>query len=159
MFFYQVRYLDSHLRWCDLIRPEQNLQGWKGQETEAFAFRNASICDRKLVEGKIYYGIAFGSQKHLPSCVLKNVFEVEQGPEGTAKYWFMEACIPLYLVKEYEKFKGIVPSDKEHSNLAPQLRSRLVKVSSKDIFFYLTCKRDKLNIFTCSICQLGISVR
>ncbi|KAF7823287.1 DDT domain-containing protein PTM-like [Senna tora] len=155
----QVRYLDFHLRWSDLIRPEQNLQDGKGQESEASAFRNAIICDKKLVDGKICYGIAFGSQKHLPSRVMKNVIAVEQGLEGMENYWFLEAYVPLYLVKEYEKAKHFVPSDKEHINLTSQLHRRQSKFSSKDIFFYLTCKRDKLDILSCSVCQLAVSVR
>ncbi|RDY08013.1 DDT domain-containing protein PTM, partial [Mucuna pruriens] len=63
----QVRYLDFHIRWSDLIRPEHNLQDGKGQDTEASAFRNANIRDKKIAEGKIFYRVAFGSQKHLPS--------------------------------------------------------------------------------------------
>lgn len=90
---------------------------------------------------------------------MKSVIEIEQGPEGMEKYWFSETSIPLFLVKEYEKRKDRVPSDEEHLNLASQLHSRQLKATCKDIFFYLTCKRDKLDILSCSVCQLGISVR
>ncbi|KAI4334293.1 hypothetical protein L6164_019003 [Bauhinia variegata] len=152
----QVRYLDFHLRWSDLIRPEQNLQDGKGQETEASAFRNANICDKKLVEGKLLYGIAFGSQKHLPSRVMKNIIEIEIGPEGREKYWFSEARIPLYLVKEYEEGMVKVPLDKGNLNLASKLSQKRLKASCGDIFFYLVCKRDKLDMLSCSVCQLGV---
>ncbi|KAG4979921.1 hypothetical protein JHK85_033879 [Glycine max] len=152
----QVRYLDFYLRWSDLIRPEQNIQDGKGQETEASAFRNANICDNKLVEGKSCYGIAFGSQKHLPSRVMKNVVQVEQDPEGKEKYWFFETRIPLYLIKEYEEGNGNMPCNEEHLNTASELlHRRRLKAICKDIFFYLTCKRDNLDVVSCSVCQMG----
>ncbi|XP_020231011.1 DDT domain-containing protein PTM [Cajanus cajan] len=152
----QVRYLDFHIRWSDLIRPEHNLQDGKGQDTEASAFRNANIRDKKIVEGKIFYRVAFGSQKHLPSRVMKNV-EIEQGPEGKEKYWFSEMRIPLYLVKEYEVRNGKVLPDKEYLHTF-QLHKRRYKATYKDIFFYLTCKRDKLDMLSCSACQLGVLI-
>jgi hypothetical protein len=154
---HQVRYLDSNLRWSDLIRPEQNIQDGKGQETEASAFRNANICDKKLVDGKICYGIAFGSQKHLPNRVMKSVVEKEQISEGKEKYWFSETRIPLYLIKEYEEGNEKAPCE-EHCSGASQLNRRQLKGTCKDIFFYLRCKRDNLE-FSCSSCQMGISIR
>ena len=157
---HQVRYLDFYLRWSDLIRPEQNIQDGKGQETEASAFRNANICDNKLVEGKSCYGIAFGSQKHLPSRVMKNVVQVEQDPEGKEKYWFFETRIPLYLIKEYEEGNGNMPCNEEHLNTASELLyRRRLKAICKDIFLYLTCKRDNLDVVSCSVCQMGLLIR
>ncbi|TKY48606.1 Nucleosome-remodeling factor subunit BPTF [Spatholobus suberectus] len=153
----QVRYLDFHIRWSDLIRPEHNLQDGKGQDTEASAFRNANICEKKIAEGKIFYRAAFGSQKHLPSRVMKNV-EIEQGPEGKEKYWFSEIRIPLYLVKEYEVRSGKVQSDKEYLHITYLLHKRKLKGTHKDIFFYLACKRDKLDMLSCSVCQLGVLI-
>lgn len=152
----QVRYLDFHIRWIDLIGPEHSFQDGKGQDTEASAFRNANICDKKLAEGNFYYGIAFGSQKHLPR-VMKNV-EIEQGPEGK-KYWFLETRIPLYLVKEYEVSNEKAPSQNELSNIASQLHRKRLKAICKDIIFYLTCKRDKLDVLSCSVCQLDVLFR
>lgn len=154
---HQVRYLDFHIRWIDLIRPEYNFQDGKGQDTEASAFRNANICDKKVVEGKTFYGIAFGSQKHIPSRVMKNV-EIDQGPEGK-KFWFSETRVPLYLVKEYEVSNVKEPSHKDHLNIASQLHKRRLNAICKDIFFYLTCKRDKLDTLPCSVCQLGVLLR
>ncbi|CAJ1979192.1 unnamed protein product [Sphenostylis stenocarpa] len=156
----QVRYLDFYLRWSDLIRPEQNIQDGKGQETEASAFRNANICDTKLVEGKNCYGIAFGSQKHLPSRVMKNVIEIEQGEEGKEKYWFAEARIPLYLVKEYEEGNGNVSyNEEQHLNNASELHRKQLKAICKDIFFYLICKRDKLDVVSCTVCHMVVLIR
>ncbi|KAK4409035.1 DDT domain-containing protein PTM [Sesamum angolense] len=100
----QVRYLDFHVRWNDLVRPEQTPADGKGPDTEASAFRNAFISDKKTVEHEIRYCIAFGSQKHLPSRVMKTIAEVEQIlDDGKERYWFSETRIPLYLIKEYEE--------------------------------------------------------
>ncbi|GFZ12846.1 PHD finger family protein [Actinidia rufa] len=88
----QVRYLDFHVRWNDLVRPEQNLQDGTGQETEASVFRNAFVCDKKNVANKIIDGVAFGDQTHIPSRVLKNIVEIEQSQDGRQKYWNAVKC-------------------------------------------------------------------
>lgn len=154
-YLHQVRYLDLYLRWSDLIRPDQNIQEGKGQDTEASAFRNANICDKKLVEGRSCYGIAFGGQKHLPSRVMKSIVEIEQCTEGKEKYWFSETRIPLYLVKEYEAANEKVVCDKEYCNDASQLHRR----PCKDIFFYLACKSEKMDMVPCSACGTTFSIR
>ncbi|OIV99294.1 hypothetical protein TanjilG_17104 [Lupinus angustifolius] len=155
----QVRYLDSYLRWNDLIRQEQNTQDGKGQEPEASTFRNSNICDKKLVEGKCCYGVVFGSQKHLSSRVMKNVVEIEQDSGGKEKYWFSEAHIPLHLVKEYEECNTKVPSGEGCLNFVSHLHKRRLKAKCKDIFSYLACKRDNLDMFSCSACHMGVSFR
>ena len=156
---HQVRYLDFHLRWSDLLRPEQNLQDGKGPETEASAFRNAVVCDKKIVEKRIRYAVAFGNQKHLPSRVMKNIIEIEQSQDGKDKYWFSESRIPLYLIKEYEESvnKVLLQPIEEPLNVTLKSQRRL-KGSRRDIFFYLTCKRDKLDVCSCSSCQLDVSL-
>ncbi|CBI17094.3 unnamed protein product, partial [Vitis vinifera] len=153
----QVRYLDLHIRWGDLVRPEQNIQDVKGPETEASAFRNAFICDKKIVENKIRYGVAFGNQKHLPSRVMKNIIEVEQIQDGNDKYWFYEMRIPLYLIKEYEEsVETLLPSDKQPSNVLSKLQRLQLKASRRDIFSYLMRKRDNLDKCSCASCQLDV---
>ncbi|CAK9150506.1 unnamed protein product [Ilex paraguariensis] len=154
----QVRYLDLHLRWSDLVRPEHNLQDGKGQESEASAFRNAFICDKKIMENKIRYGIAFGNQKHLPSRVMKSITEVEQNHDGMEKYWFFETCIPLYLIKEYEeKMENIsLPVIDKSTSVLSQMQKRQLKASRTDIFSYLSRKRDNLDICCCVSCQLDV---
>ncbi|KAA8544185.1 hypothetical protein F0562_022179 [Nyssa sinensis] len=154
----QVRYLDLHVRWSDLIRPEQNLQDGKGPETEASAFRNAFIRDKKIVEEKIRYGVAFGNQKHLPSRVMKNIIEVEQSQDGKEKYWFPDMRIPLYLIKEYEENidKTILPLAEQPMNALSKLQRWQLKASRKDIFTYLSRKRDKLDKCSCASCQLDV---
>ncbi|XP_022140394.1 DDT domain-containing protein PTM-like [Momordica charantia] len=156
----QLRNLDFHLRWSDLVRPEQTLQDMKGQETEASIFRNASIIDKKVVDNKITYGVAFGSQKHLPSRVMKNVIEIEQKQDGKVAYWFLENCIPLYLVKEYEEgsIQVNLPSATEYQNCL-QSRRRQLKSYQREIFFYLTCRRDNMGLLSCSSCQLEVPIR
>ncbi|XP_057955808.1 DDT domain-containing protein PTM isoform X2 [Malania oleifera] len=157
----QVRYLDLHVRWSDIPRPEQNLQDSKGPETEASAFRNAFICDKKIVDNMIRYGVAFGNQKHLPSRVMKNIIEVEENQDGKDKYWFLEIHIPLYLIKEYEErsVEVLLPSDGKPSNGLSVLQRRQLKASRRDIFSYLARKRDNLDMCSCASCQLNVFIR
>ncbi|KAF2321699.1 hypothetical protein GH714_001605 [Hevea brasiliensis] len=154
----QVRYLDLHVRWSDLVRPEQNIQDGKGPETEASFFRNAIICDKKTEENKIRYGVAFGNQKHLPSRIMKNIIEIEQSAYGKEKYWFFETQVPLYLIKEYEEKadKVFLPSAKKSLNELSELQRRQLRASRKDIFLYLAYKRDKLERCSCASCQCDV---
>lgn len=152
----QVRYLDLYVRWNDLVRPELSAQDAKGPETEASAFRNAYVCDKKIVENETRYGVAFRSQKHLPSRVMKTVIEVEQSQDGKEKYWFAETRIPLYLIKEYEEHCMKEASVNMPVNALAKLRSRHSKVSRKNVFSYLVRKRDKCEMQDCSVCKLDV---
>ncbi|KAJ6403110.1 hypothetical protein OIU84_015099 [Salix udensis] len=157
----QVRYLDFHVRWTDLVRPEQNLQDGKGSETEASVFRNAVICDKKIEEKKTRYGVAFGNQKHLPSRIMKNIIEIEQSENRKDKYWFSEMHVPLYLIKEFEESldKVIPPPAKMPSNELSVLQRRQLKDSRRNIFSYLASKRDKLDSCSCASCQYDVLIR
>lgn len=157
----QVRYLDTNIRWSELVRPEQNVQDVKGPETEATVFRNASICDKKIIDNKVRYGVAFGNQKHLPSRVMKNVIEVEKTEDGNEKYWFHEARVPLYLTKEYEEslHRVHVPSIKKPSKKISKLQKKQLKASRADIFSYLASRRDNTEKCSCASCHLDVLLR
>ncbi|XVF19795.1 hypothetical protein REPUB_Repub11eG0141600 [Reevesia pubescens] len=157
----QVRYLDLHVRWNDLVRPEHNIPDGKGTETEASVFRNAIICDKKTVESKIQYGVAFGNQKHLPSRVMKNIIDVEQTEDRKEKYWFLITHIPLYLIKEYEErmSNDFLPSVKKPLSELSDLQRRQLKASRRIIFAYLTSKRDKSEKCSCASCQMDVLLR
>lgn len=160
----QVRYLDHHIKWSDLVRPEQNVQDAKGPETDLFAFRNAHICDKKVVDNKIIYGVTFGHQKHISSRLMKSAIEKEEIQDGRDKYWFSETRVPLYLIKEYEEKteKSCMPSLDKPVPLS-KLQKRQLKASRKDIFHYLARKRDNLYTCLCASCQqdvlLGVAVK
>ncbi|KAI3461337.1 hypothetical protein Pfo_018000 [Paulownia fortunei] len=148
----QVRYLDFHLRWGDLVRPEQTPCDGKGPEAEASAFRNAFICDKKIVEHEIRYCVDFGSQKHLPSRVMKNVTELEQIlGDGKERYWFSETYIPLYLIKEYEqKLEKNKPVD-----VLSKLQRRQLKASRRNTFSNLLWKQDN-KVRSCCSCHQDV---
>ncbi|KAL9281212.1 DDT domain-containing protein PTM [Arabidopsis thaliana] len=147
-----VRYLDMNLRWRELVRPDQNLQNVKGPETDAAIFRNARICDKKLSDNKVSYGVFFGNQKHLPSRVMKNIMEVEKTQDRNEKYWLQEAHVPLYLIKEFEESLHRVQmpsSTKKPSKKLSKLQRKQLKASRMDIFSYIASRRDKME--KCSV--------
>ncbi|XP_075075568.1 DDT domain-containing protein PTM isoform X3 [Nicotiana tabacum] len=156
----QVRYLDMHVRWDDLARPETSLQDGKGPETEISAFRNASIRHKRIVGNEVRYNVAFGNQKHLPSRVMKSMLEVEQSQEGKEKYWFSESRIPLYLIKDYEENLGKdLLSANKFTNGLPKLQKRSLVASHKNIFSYLVQKRDGNEKHCCASCQVDVLFR
>ena len=151
----QVRCLDFHVRWNDLIRPEQNPPDGKGPDAEASAFRNAFICDKKSLGNEVRYCIDFGNQKHLPSRVLKSVVEVEKIPvDGKERYWFAESRIPLYLIKEYEE-----KTEKNNPLDMPKLQRRQWKASRENIFSYLARKQEIITRSNCSSCHQDVLYR
>ncbi|KAJ6809142.1 DDT domain-containing protein PTM [Iris pallida] len=154
----QVRYLDAHIRWRDLVRPEENPLDGKGSEVDATAFRNAVICDKRITENRISYALNFAIQKHLPLRVTKNILETETTQDGNGKLWFSEYHVPLYLIKEYEAKAGMKPLTCPPINCREMLRSRgLPKLEIRqlkgqdDIFSYLIRKRDAVRCSTCQV--------
>lgn len=156
-----MRYLDLHVRWNELLCPEQPLQDGKGLEAEASAFRNACIVDKKVLGNKISYGVIFENQKHLPSRVLKKVLEVEETGDKKEKNWFLEMHIPLYLIKEYEVVVAEVnlPTAVKHVSILPRLNKKQLKASGKNIFTFLEQKRDNKGKCFCTFCQLDVPFR
>ncbi|KAG2311140.1 hypothetical protein Bca52824_022697 [Brassica carinata] len=157
----QVRYLDTNIRWSELVRPEQNLQDVKGPETDA-VFRNASIRDKKTIDNKVRYGVAFGNQKHLPSRVMKNLIEAEKTEDGNEKFWFSEARVPLYLIKEYEESLHRVvhvPFIKKPAKRISKLQKKQLKASRANIFSYLASRRDNTENCSCASCHLDVLLR
>ncbi|XP_004242107.1 DDT domain-containing protein PTM-like isoform X1 [Solanum lycopersicum] len=157
----QVRYLDVHVRWSDLVSPEQSLLDGKGPESEASSFRNASICHKRIVENEVRYSVAFVNQKHLPSRVKKSIIEVEQSQEkGKEKYWFSESRIPLYIIKDYEEnLEKDLRSANKFADALPKLQRRCLVASCKDIFSYLAQKRDGNAKYCCASCEVVVSLR
>ncbi|KAK9068589.1 hypothetical protein SSX86_012704 [Deinandra increscens subsp. villosa] len=153
----QVRYLDLHVRWNELVSPEQLPHDGKGPEAEASAFRNACIIDKKTLGNKISYGVVFEKQKHLPSRVLKRVFEVEETGDKKSKNWFLETHIPLYLIKEYETVMAadvkLPTSDVKHVTKFSRLNQKQLNASGKNIFSFLVQKRDNVGKCFCTFCQ------
>ncbi|PIN00987.1 Nucleosome remodeling factor, subunit NURF301/BPTF [Handroanthus impetiginosus] len=150
----QVRYFDFHVRWADMVRPEQTPPDGKG-DTETSAFRNAFICDKKNLEHEVRYCVAFGSQKHLPSRVMKNIAEVEQLGDGKGRYWFSETRIPLYLIKEFEEKVGKSKS----VDVPSKLQKIQQKPSHKNIFSYLLRKQENMLKSSCCSCHQDVLQR
>ncbi|XP_042514046.1 DDT domain-containing protein PTM-like isoform X2 [Macadamia integrifolia] len=155
----QVRYLDLHVRWSDLVCPDQSLQDAKGSEAEASAFRNALVCDKKVHERKITYGLQFPNQKHLSSRVMKNIIETEPIQNGQEKFWFSEFHIPVYLIKEYEEEAEKALVANKDSHIVSKLQRRQLKALRRDIFYYLMLKGDNLDKNSCISCHKDVLFR
>ncbi|XP_057781903.1 DDT domain-containing protein PTM-like isoform X2 [Salvia miltiorrhiza] len=151
----QVRYLDLHVRWGDLGRPEQMPGDGKNSEAESSAFRNAFVHGKKIVEHEVRYCVAFGSRKHLPSRVMKNIAQTEQILEGgKERYWFSETFIPLYLIREYEQ-----KAEKANSvNVLSKLQRRQLKASREKIFSVLFSEQGN-TVRNCCSCHQDVFYR
>ncbi|KAL6839776.1 hypothetical protein ACP4OV_030464 [Aristida adscensionis] len=168
----QVRYLDAHIRWKELIHPDQIPSYERNSDGDFSAFGNAVMCDKKIVDDKIRYALSFPNQKHLPIFATKNILEAEDNQNENKKLWFSENHVPLYKVREFELKAGY--------NLSPTAGMldinrftnffTRVKTSTRDVFSYLfhkgdvypctSCKKDVLfrDVVKCSSCQ-GLDYR
>ncbi|KAK8940611.1 hypothetical protein KSP39_PZI010556 [Platanthera zijinensis] len=155
----QIRHLDAHIRWKEFTRMEQVPVDIKGSETNVMVFRNAFICDKRILENCIIYALNFGDQKHLPVRITKTVLESEKEPDGNEKFWFSEDDLPLYLIKEYEEKVGtrqILPAVSAVYNMAKFYRRQL-KYYWGDVFSYLACKQE--NPGKCPFCDKDVCLR
>ncbi|XP_073007050.1 DDT domain-containing protein PTM-like [Typha latifolia] len=155
----QVRYLDAHIRWRDLAPPDQTSLDGKGLDSDVSAFRNAVICDKKMVENKMVYAIRFSNQKHLPVRVTKNILEAENNQDENGRLWFSESHIPLYLIKDYEEKAEAKPSISIRTLTMPKSQGKLVKSYRGNIFNYLFHKGEKPSKTPCASCKCNVLLR
>lgn len=148
----QVRFLDAHVRWSDIVHPD--LFCHDGNETSAF--RNAVILNKRIVESKIRYLLDFGNQKHLPSRVMKNILEFEHNQNGEEMFWFSENHVPLYLIKKYEEKAEKVPLLLTKKDAYLKFPRRQMKAHGRDIFSYLMHRDDNIS---CALCQQEVLLR
>lgn len=154
--------MDAHIRWKDLVPPEQaNLDG-KGLDGDVSAFRNVVICDKRSIENKIIYALIFSSQKHIPLRVMKNVLEKESIDSENSKFWFSENHVPLYLIKDYEETiheKLLSGSVALGLHARPKFQEKQLKVRRRDVFYYLLHKGDKPSNSSCASCKGDVNLR
>ncbi|WVZ88295.1 hypothetical protein U9M48_034831 [Paspalum notatum var. saurae] len=151
----QVRYLDAHIRWKEFIPPDQMPSDGKNSDAD---FRNAVLCDKKMIDNKIRYALKFPNQKHLPVRVTKIILEKE-GDHENIKFWFSENHVPLYMLREFEQKAGIsslaTPGISD-SSCFTNFYPRRVKASSGDVFSYLFHKGD---VYPCTSCKKDVLYR
>ncbi|CAL4934462.1 unnamed protein product [Urochloa decumbens] len=167
-FALQVRCLDAHIRWKELIPPDQIPSDGASSNDDFSALRNAVVCDKKIIDNKIRYALKFPNQKHLPVHVTTNILEAEGNHNENSKLWFSENHVPLYMLREFELKAGIsaLPNPGiSDSNCFTNFLTTQVKAYTGNVFSYLfhkgdvypctSCKKDVLfrDVVKCSSCQ------
>ncbi|EHA8588477.1 DDT domain-containing protein PTM [Cocos nucifera] len=158
----QVRYLDAHIRWKDLVCPEQIPSGGRSSDVDSAVFRNAVICNKKIVENRMIYAVKFPNQKHLPLHVAKNILEEGNIQDENGKRWFSENHIPLYLIKEFEERVGVKPSPCStilNSHYLLKFQKKQSETRRRDIFLYLLHKGEKPSKCSCASCKRDVLLR
>jgi len=155
----QVRCLDAHIRWKELIPPDQIPSDGASSNCVFSAFKNAVVYDKKIIDNKIRYAVTFTNQKYLPVHVTKNILEAEGNHNENSKLWFSENNVPLYMLREFELKAGIssLPSpDISDSNYFTNFFTTRVKAYTGDVFSYLFHKGD---VYTCTSCKKDVLFR
>ncbi|CAN6292886.1 unnamed protein product [Urochloa humidicola] len=154
----QVRCLDAHIRWKELIPPDQIPLDGASSSGDLSALRNAVVCDKKKIDDKIRYALKFPNQKHLPVHVTKNILEAE-GNHNESKLWFSENHVPLYVLREFELKVGnsSLPNPGiSDSNCFTNFFTTQVKAYTGNVFSYLSLKGE---VYPCTSCKKDVLFR
>ncbi|XP_078436506.1 PHD-finger and DNA binding domain-containing protein isoform X2 [Wolffia australiana] len=102
---YQVKELDSCIRWNDLSssHPLPNIGKEYGKSSKQMW--KAIICQKREDERHVSYLLDFGRKKSIPDVVTKHGALQESSSNEGRKYWLDESHIPVSLIKTFEARK------------------------------------------------------
>lgn len=152
----QVRYLDTYIKWKDLVYPQDHCPEGKAVDKESASFRNATFCGKRYEGGEFKYLLDFGNQKEIPISAVKHGRKTEETEGSGNKYWLGESHVPLYLLKAFE---DRLLQD-EGSKQVWKVQNRLMKgIRNKNIFAFLLSKEEMNEKCLCAHCGMDILVR
>ncbi|MQL91013.1 hypothetical protein Taro_023612 [Colocasia esculenta] len=96
---YQVKDLDSHIRWNEIGPPLSQLV--KDPRKPLKPSWKATICEKCVEGAHVNYLIDFGKRKIIPDAVTKHGVLHEESSESK-KYWLDESHVPVNLLKSFE---------------------------------------------------------
>ncbi|KAF5186897.1 Ddt domain-containing protein ptm [Thalictrum thalictroides] len=156
---YQVRELDSSIRWDDL----ENIQTFSHLSKESRKamklFKKMTI-RRKCIEGtNARYLLDFGKRKTIPDIVTRNGTMLEVSSSERKKFWLEESLVPLHILKAYEEKKLA----RTFSNMKPRPLDEIGKFSKKPSrkngILYLLSKGEKSEYQKCGHCNKDVLIR
>ncbi|KAG9443638.1 hypothetical protein H6P81_014978 [Aristolochia fimbriata] len=109
---YQVRDLDSNIRWSDLANTDLFPKVSKESRKMTRPLKNITI-RKTCVEGtQLKYLLDFGKRKIVPEIVTRYGSLLDESSTRT-KYWLPESYVPLNLLKAFEERKLARKSNKK----------------------------------------------
>ncbi|KAF9595167.1 hypothetical protein IFM89_037596 [Coptis chinensis] len=156
---YQVRELDSNIRWDDLENIQTFSHLSKDSRKTMKLFKKVTI-RRKCFEGTyIKYLLDFGKRKAIPDTVICNGIMLEASTSERKKYWVAESLVPLHILKAYEEKKLARISSKMkpgHIDLGGKVSK---KSSRKSGLLYLLSKGQLSDYYKCGHCNKDVLIR
>ncbi|XP_010273302.1 PREDICTED: DDT domain-containing protein PTM [Nelumbo nucifera] len=156
---FQVRELDSNIRWDDLennmLLFKMSKELWKLMRP----FKKVTI-RRKCMEGaQVKYLLDFGKRKTIPDAVLKHGVMLEVSSSERKKYWLDESHVPLNILKAFEEKKLSRTSNKQNSAKLQDAVVTVLKNHSRRIgLSYLMSKGEKSENYQCGHCNKDVLV-
>ncbi|CAA6669013.1 unnamed protein product [Spirodela intermedia] len=102
---YQVKDLDSNIRWTDLSNSNPLPMLGKEYRKSLKPLWKATICQKSEDEGLVKYLLDFGKRKSFPDVVTKHGVLQEDSSNESKKYWLDESYVPINLLKTFEARK------------------------------------------------------
>ncbi|XP_068660494.1 DDT domain-containing protein PTM-like [Aristolochia californica] len=148
---YQVRDLDSNIRWSDLANTDLFPKVSKESRKITRPLKNISI-QKKCMEGtQVKYLLDFGKRKIVPDIVTRYGSLPDESSTRT-KYWLTECYVPLNLLKAFEerklarKFSRKNKTDNMNFGLLSEMGGNQKKVSRRKELSYLLSKGQNVEI-------------
>ncbi|GAV75423.1 PHD domain-containing protein/DDT domain-containing protein [Cephalotus follicularis] len=155
--YFQVRELDSNIRWNDLENTHPMSILDKESRKSVRLFKKA-IVRRKCVED-LKYLLDFGKRRIIPDVVVRHGAVVEESSSVRKKYWLNECHVPLHLLKSFEEKRIARKCNKMTSGKLAEGSRLGKKVSKKRGFSYLFSRAERSEYYQCGHCNKDVPIR
>ncbi|XVE59950.1 hypothetical protein DITRI_Ditri05aG0087600 [Diplodiscus trichospermus] len=156
---FQVRDLDSNLRWDD-IENTHALPILDKDFKKSIRLFKKCVVRRKSVEGDgVNYLLDFGKRRIIPEIVIRYGTVVEESSSERKKYWLNESFVPLHLLKSFEEKRIARKSNKMISGKSSEINMVAKKSSKKRGFSHLFSKAERSEYHQCGHCNKDVLIR
>lgn len=156
---YQVRELDSHIKWDD-IENTHPLPVLDKESRKSIRLFKKVIVRRKSVQGGLVkYLLDFGKRRAIPDVVSKHGSMVEESSSERKKYWLDESYLPLHLLKNFEEKRIARKSTDNKSGKSVDYGSVMKRPQQKKGFAYLFSKAERSEYYQCGHCNKDVLIR
>ncbi|XVF04793.1 hypothetical protein REPUB_Repub05bG0116000 [Reevesia pubescens] len=156
---FQVRELDSNIRWDDIENTHALLTLDKDFKKSIRLFKKCVVRRKSIERDEVKYLLDFGKRRIIPKIVMRYGTVVEESSSERKKYWLNESYVPLHLLKGFEEKRIARKSSKMISGKSCET-SRVAKKSSKKRgFSYLFSKAERSEYYQCGHCNKDVLIR
>lgn len=159
MAWFQVRELDSNIRWHD-IENTHPLCLLDKEFRKAIRLFKKVIVRRKHTEREcVKYLLDFGKRRSVPDVVKKHGSLLEEASSDKKRFWLEEPYVPLHLIKNFEDKKIARKSNEMKPGKVLENSGYNKRSTRKRGFSYLFSRMERLTNHQCCHCNKVVPIR